>query len=91
MIKKMSKIENEIDQSFEKYEKIRECLAGLSEILSINFRENNIYHQVGTDNLKALHENVVDLLNISNNPRKVRMRIREIEATEKELGNELLL
>jgi len=91
MIQKMSKIENDIDQSFEKYEKMRECLSGLSEILSINFRENNIYYQVGMDNLKALHENLADILNMTQNPRKVRMRIREIENTEKELGNELLL
>ena len=87
----MSKIENDIDQSFEKYEKIRECLSGLSEILNINFRANNIYHQLGKDNLKALHENLVDILNMAHNPRKVRMRIREIENTEKELGHELLL
>ena len=87
----MSKIENDIDQSFEKYQKVRECLSGLSEILSINFRENNIYNQLGMDNLKALHDNVVDILNMTHNPRKVRMRIREIENTEKELGHELLI
>ena len=87
----MSKIENDIDQSFEKYEKIRECLSGLSEIMGINFRENNIYYQLGMDNLKALHENLVDILKMTHNPRKVRMRIREIENNEKELGNELLL
>ena len=91
MIQKMSKIENDIDQSFEKYEKVRECLSGLSEILSINFRENNIYHQLSMDNIKALHKNVVDILNMTHTPRKVRMRIREIENTEKELGQELLL
>ena len=87
----MNKIETDIDQSFEKYEKIRECLSGLSEILDINFRENNIYYQLGKDNLKALHENLVDILKMTHDPRKVRMRLREIKNNEKEIGNELIL
>ena len=76
------------DDAFSCYNNIRECISGLSEILNINFQENNIYRQVGMDNLKALHENIVEILKHKSAPREVRIRLREIEFDEREAEKE---
>ncbi len=71
-----------IDQAFEVYEKIRESLYGLNEILKINFNENDFYFQAGMDNLEALNENIVEILKSTYTPREVRIKMREIEDLE---------
>jgi len=76
--------EKKMDNIMENYQAIRECLTGLSDILNINFNEKDIFHQVGMDNLKALHTNVLAVLRKSYSPREVRIRLREIEFDEKE-------
>ncbi|MHA2280680.1 MAG: hypothetical protein ACXAC5_07500 [Promethearchaeota archaeon] len=78
------KNEEKFDGVMDNYKAIRECLTGLSDILSINFNENNIFHQAGMDNLKALHKNVLAVLRKSYTPREVRIRLRDIEFDEKE-------
>ena len=77
-----------IDDVFSCYNNIRECISGLSEILNINFQENNIYHQIGIDNLKNLHDNIVEILKQTSAPREVRIKLREIEFDEKEAEKE---
>ena len=81
MIKKEQK---NIDDVFSCYNDIRECISGLNEILNINFQENDIYRQVGMDNLKALHDNIVNILKNTSAPREVRIKLREIEFNERE-------
>ena len=76
------------DEAFEKYYQIREAISGLSEILNINFLEKNIYHQAGMDNLKALHETILELLKEKYSPREVRIMLREIEFDEREAKKE---
>jgi hypothetical protein len=74
-----------IDEAFDLYyEKIRESIKGIYEIIKINFLEKDIYHKLSMDNLKALDENVLELLKLSYSPRQVRMKIREIEYDEQE-------
>jgi len=76
----MTKIMKNIDMAFdENYVKIRESLEGLKDILDICFFERNIYKQMGMDNLKALHGNVVELLKHTYSPREVRIKMRELE------------
>ena len=70
-----------IEKTFEHYEKIRESLSGLKEILKINFNENNIYYQAGMDNLKALNDNIVEIMKGTHTPREVRIKMRELEST----------
>ena len=77
-----------IDDVFSCYNNIRECISGLSEILKINFQENDIYRQVGMDNLKAMHDNIVNILKQTSAPREVRIKLREIEFDEKEAEKE---
>jgi hypothetical protein len=76
--------EEKLDGIMENYKAIRECLAGLSDVLNINFNENDIFRQIGMDNLKALHKNVLTILKKTTTPRQVRIRLRNIEFDEKE-------
>jgi len=86
----MSTIQKErnIDEEFDKiYFKIKESLTGLKEIFDINFLERNFYRQAGMDNIEAIHNNVIELLKHKYSPRKVRMKLREIEYDELEAQN----
>ena len=76
--------EEKLDGIMENYKAIRECLTGLCDVLNINFNENDIFRQVGMDNLKALNKNVLTILKKTTTPREVRIRLREIEFDEKE-------
>jgi len=74
-----------MDEAFDEYyEKIRESIKGIHEIININFLENNIYHKLSMDNLNALNDNVIELLKQVYSPRLVRMKLREIEYDELE-------
>ena len=76
--------EEKLDAIMAYYMKIREAVAGLTEIMNINFSDKNFYHQVAVDNLRALHDNVLEILKTSFTPREIRMRLRELEFDEKE-------
>ena len=54
--------EEKMEEMMDNYRNIREALTGLYEIININFVEQNIYHQVAMDNLKALHEKNMALI-----------------------------
>lgn len=74
-----------IDEVFDEYyEKIRESLKGIEEIIKINFLDNNIYHKLSMDNLNALNDNVMELLKHMYSPRFVRMKLREIKYDEQD-------
>ncbi len=76
--------EEKLDDVIAYYKNIREALAGLSDIISISFNEKDFYHQAAMDNLKALHDNVLEMLKSSFTPREIRIRLRELEFDEKE-------
>lgn len=54
------------------------------DIITLNFNEKDFYHAAAVDNLKALHDNVVEDLKASFTPREICMRLRELEFDEKE-------
>ena len=74
--------EKKLEDVIKNYESVRECISGLYEIININFNENDFYHGAAIDNLKALNENIVEMLKSSNYPREARMKLREIEFDE---------
>ena len=76
--------EEKLDDVMEQYKVIRECVAGLYDIMNISFSEQNIMHQAAMDNLKTLNKTIVDVLGDSFTPREVRIRLRELEFDEKE-------
>ena len=78
------KKDDKLDDAMSCYESIREALTGLYEIIKINFNEEDFYGLAALDNLKAINENVVQLLKDGHNAREVRIRLREIEFDEKE-------
>ena len=76
--------EEKLEDAMEKYRDIRECLTGLYEIVNINFREEDFYHQAAMDNLITLNNTILELLRDSYTPREIRIRLREIEFNEKQ-------
>ena len=87
--KKMStKIEEaqmeKFDINLESYKEIREGLAGVSEILEINFPKKDFYYLAAMDNLQAVHDNILDILE-KLNPREFRKRLRDLEFDEAEI------
>ena len=72
-----------IDDVFDNdYQKIRESLEGLKDILKICLMENNVYFKCGMDNIDAIHKNIIEILNLMYTPRKVRMKLRELNISE---------
>jgi hypothetical protein len=58
------------ENAVEKFEKIKETIKGIYDILKIiTPSENDIYFKIGTDNLSVLYQNMLDL--ISNDDAKL--------------------
>ncbi|MHA1489859.1 MAG: hypothetical protein ACTSRI_09405 [Promethearchaeota archaeon] len=74
----MNKGKND-SNAMEYYQNIKKSFSGLKEILRINFNEKDFYYQAGMDNLEALKENIIDLLQNSCNSREIRIKLREFE------------
>jgi len=49
-------------KSFHNFEKIKECIQGLYEILKINLPPEDIYLELGQDNIEHLYENLLELM-----------------------------
>jgi len=44
------------------FENIKECIQGLYEILKISLSSENMYFNMGQDNIEALYENLLELM-----------------------------
>jgi len=44
------------------FENIKECIQGLYEILKISLTTENMYFNMGQDNIEALYENLLELM-----------------------------
>ncbi|MHA1148912.1 MAG: hypothetical protein ACTSR8_11800 [Promethearchaeota archaeon] len=87
LIKKMVGIENkDMEKALGSYEKLRLALSGLYEILHINMCENDFYYKAGADNLKAINEEIIEILKSAFGAREIRMKLRELEFNEKEMA-----
>jgi hypothetical protein len=49
-------------QSLTNFENIKECIQGIYEVLKINLSHENIYFQIGQDNVEALYQNLLELM-----------------------------
>lgn len=49
-------------QAITNFENIKECIQGLYELLKINLSHENIYFQIGQDNMEALYQNLLELM-----------------------------
>jgi hypothetical protein len=50
------------DDIWDYYDKVKDALNGLFEVLNIALDPNSVYYQAGVDNLKALKTGLIDLL-----------------------------
>ncbi|MFX1269340.1 MAG: hypothetical protein ACFFAK_15380 [Promethearchaeota archaeon] len=73
------KKETDIDRAWQYYEKIRDALTGLYEILNMSMDENNIFYQCAVDNLENLKETIIDMLKKDYNPAEIKRKLRELE------------
>ncbi len=71
--------QSDLDKAWEHYEKIRDSLNGLYEILNMNLDDGNIFYQCAVDNLEILKETIIDLLKKDYNPSEIKIKMREIE------------
>jgi hypothetical protein len=69
------------DQAFKNFENIKESLKGLFEILNlaVDSEENEIYYNLGVDNISGLYENLLELLFNDYGARQVMKALRNSE------------
>lgn len=71
--------EDKLERAWIYYEKIRDALNGLFEILSMSLDKDNIFYQFGVDNLVNLKETIIDLLKHDYNPAEIKRKLRDLE------------
>jgi len=71
--------QSDLDKAWEHYEKIRDSLNGLYEILNMNLDDGNIFYQCAVDNLEILKETIIGLLKKDYNPTEIKIKMRELE------------
>jgi len=69
----------DLEKAWIHYEKIRDSLNGLYEILNMNLDEGNIFYQCAVDNLETLKDTIIDLLKKDYNPKEIKIKMRELE------------
>lgn len=70
---------SDLEKAWVHYEKIRDSLNGLYEILNMNLDEENIFYQCAVDNLETLKDTIIDLLKKDYNPTEIKIKMRELE------------
>jgi len=70
---------SDLEKAWTHYEKIRDSLTGLYEILNMNLDEENIFYQCAVDNLETLKDTIIDLLKKDYNPTEIKIKMRELE------------
>ena len=75
----MSNNQSDLDKAWEHYEKIRDALTGLYEILDLNLEKDNIFYQCAIDNLENLKDTIIDLLKKDYDPIEIKKKLRDLE------------
>ncbi len=71
--------ESDLNKAWDHYEKIRDSLNGLYEILNMNLDKDNIFYQCAVDNLESLKGTIIDLLKKDYNPKEIKIKLRDLE------------
>jgi hypothetical protein len=71
--------QSDLDKAWDHYEKIRDSLNGLYEILNMNLDKDNIFYQSAVDNLESLKETIIDLLKKDYDPKEIKIKLRDLE------------
>ncbi len=75
----MANQDSDLERAWEHYEKIRDSLNGLYDILNMNLDKENIFYKCAVDNLEILKETIIDLLKKDYNPTEIKIKMRELE------------
>ncbi|MHA2180732.1 MAG: hypothetical protein ACXAAH_04850 [Promethearchaeota archaeon] len=67
------------DDAWEYYEKVKDALNGLFEVLNVALEPENILYQCGVDNLEALKKGLLDLLMKDYDTLELQDTLRKIE------------
>ena len=67
------------NEAWEYYDKVRDALNGLFEVLNIALDPNSVFYQCGVDNLEALKSNLIDLLMKDYDTLELQDTLRKIE------------
>lgn len=81
----MSRKDNNIKEfkrALEYYEIIKEGLIGLSEIARINFEEEDMFYDASFDNIYAVYNSLISLLNIYNPSKDLKEKLIDMELKE---------
>ena len=70
---------SDLDKAWEYYEKIRDALTGLNDILEMSMSSDNIFYQLALDNLENLKETIIDMLKQDYNPKEIQLKLRDLE------------
>lgn len=75
----MSDSDENLDKAWCYYNRVKNALTGLFEILTMNLDENDIFYQCAVDNLKQLKETIVDLLKHDYDADEIKRKLRYLE------------
>ena len=67
------------EEAWEYYDKVRDALNGLFEVLNVALEPDNILYQCGVDNLEALKNSLIDLLMKDYDTLELQNTLRRIE------------
>jgi len=67
------------EDAWEYYEKVKDALNGLFEVLSVALEPDNILYKCGVDNLEALKNGLIDLLMKDYDTLQLQDTLRRIE------------
>ena len=82
-----------VDKAEENFDNIKEAIKGLYEVLHITLagKEEDIYYEIGKDNIKALYKNLIELLLNDYGLRKIIKKIKNSDIDLDIVLNELLV
>ena len=67
------------EDAWEYYDKVKDALNGLFEVLSVALEPDNILYKCGVDNLEALKDGLIDLLMKDYDTLELQDTLRKIE------------
>ncbi|NHJ25395.1 MAG: hypothetical protein EAX89_12510 [Candidatus Lokiarchaeota archaeon] len=82
-----------VDKAEQNFDNIKEAIKGLYEVLNITLagKEEDIYYEVGKDNIAALYKNLIELLLNDYGLRKIVKKIKNSDIDLDIVLNEILV
>jgi hypothetical protein len=68
-----------LEKAWNYYERIKDALNGLFEILNVSMEKDNPFYQFALDNIKSLKDTIIDLLEHEYNPAEIKRKLRDLE------------